>query len=115
MEWHPCLKVLVRCVVVLEDRIKPEVFEATNSCHVDGDVCPRVAAGMKGGEGYELCGPPRHAEQEVARIVREYRNRTGNDAPGTAYIAGNDWVCRECQYALTAVGVKTFILTGRPA
>ena len=109
-EWHPCLKQLVRCRIVWYEDGKPKHVEATNSCHVGGaTVCPRVTAGSPSGEEYSLCGPPKHAEQEAAKLLPDH-------VPlATAYIFGHDWVCMDCQHALTAVGVRRFHLMDRPA
>lgn len=105
--WHPCLKQLTRCRIVLDDG---SVFEATNSCHVEGaTVCPRVTAGSLSGEGYDLCGPPLHAEDEAAALVPE-----GNEG-GIAYLYGHTWMCGPCQHALVAAGVRTHVITGLPA
>lgn len=105
--WHACLKQLTRCRVVLPDGRE---FEATNSCRV-GDVkeCPRVTAGSPTGTGYELCGPPVHAEAATAALVPP-----GNEG-GTAYLYGHTWLCGPCQWALTDRGIRTFIVTGEPA
>ena len=103
----PCLKQLTRCIVVLDDN---RVFEATNECAVDGlDVCPRVTAGCPTGEGYELCGST-HAEANVAAKIPE-----GNEVPGVALLYGHTWLCGPCQHALTAKGVRNFVVTGEPA
>lgn len=113
--WHPCLKQLTRCLIRLPDG---RTFEATNSCNVgDSEVCPRVVAGSRSGEGYELCGPPKHAEQEAAKLVAREAN-PANPRPGTggtAYLYGHDWMCMDCQHALTAVGVRTHVITGASA
>jgi len=106
--WHPCLKQKTRCIVIGKD--KDELFEATNSCHVgDAEVCPRVTAGCPTGEGYDLCGPPKHAEQEVAAILPPDLEE------GVAYLFGHDWMCRDCQHSLVAKGVRKFVITGEPA
>lgn len=121
--WHPCLKQKTRCIIEVHDLSKDagyfggEVkhFEATNSCHVDdAEVCPRVTAGAKTGEGYELCGPPNHAEQEAAKLVSAHYP-DGIPGPSVAYLYGHFYLCQECQVALTDVGVRTFFITGEPA
>ena len=106
-DWHPCLKQLTRCVIVLLDGSR---YNATNSCCVgSADVCPRVTAGAASGEGYDLCGPPKHAEQEAAAKV------PAGNVGGTAFLYGHTYLCGPCQHALTAVGVRTFVVTGEPA
>lgn len=111
-DWHPCLKQLVRCRIIFTDQQgKSRMVEATNSCSVgDAIVCPRVIAHSLSGEDYELCGPPLHAEQEAIKLLPE-----GLADGGIAYIYGHDWLCMDCQHALTAAGVDTFIITGEPA
>jgi len=104
--WHSCLKQLTRCVIVIDGK----EYEATNSCHVEGaEVCPRVTAGSKSGEGYELCGPPKHAEQEAAALVPP------GTKGGVAYLYGHTWMCMDCQHALTEAGINTHVITGEPA
>lgn len=103
----PCLKQLTRCIIVLENG---RSFDATNECDVDGlSECPRVTAGCPTGEGYELCGST-HAEANAAALVPE-----GNTIPGTAYLYGHTWLCGPCQWALTAKGIRRFMVTGEPA
>lgn len=108
--WHSCLKQLTRCVIVYYDGRNWRDVEATNSCHVeDAEVCPRVTAGSPSGEGYELCGPPKHAEAEAAALLPE---RATN---ATAYLYGHTWMCGPCQHALTDAGVRQFVITGEAA
>lgn len=103
---RPCLKQVVRCVIVREDGRR---YEATNACAVDGlEVCPRVTANCPSGEGYELCGST-HAEANAARLAAE-----SSDVPGEAFVSGHTYLCGPCQHALTAVNVRTFHL-GRDA
>lgn len=105
----PCLKQRTRCEIVFADPTGTWEYEATNECAADGcDECPRVTAGSKTGEDYHLCGST-HAEANAAALVPAWR--TG----GTAFLYGHDWFCRDCQHALTRVGVSTFVITGRPA
>ena len=97
---RPCLKQTTLCVIVREDGRR---YEATNECDIDGlDVCPRIAANCRTGEGYELCGST-HAEANAARLAAE-----SSDLPGEAFLYGHTWLCGPCQHALTAVNVRTF-------
>lgn len=106
----PCLKQLTRCVIIVDG----QAFEATNDCNVgDATVCPRVTAGCETGEGYELCGPPIHAEVAAAKLVLEHFGEPVRG--GTAFIYGHDYLCRDCQHALTAAGVRRFVVTGEDA
>lgn len=102
----PCLKQRTRCVIVRADGRR---YEATNVCDVDGDVCPREAAGCATGEGYELCGSV-HAEARAADLAAE-----SVAVPGEAYLYGHDWFCGPCQRALAAVNVRVLHLTGESA
>lgn len=100
----PCLKQQTRCVIEREDG---RVYEATNSCDVSGDVCPRVSAGSKTGEDYHLC-QSRHAEANCAALAEESR-----DVPGKATLYGHTYFCKDCQDALRAANVNIFeVATG---
>jgi hypothetical protein len=114
--WHVCLKQKTRCIIRTYGVLgREQRFEATNSCHVENaEICPRVTAGSKSGEGYELCGPPNHAEQEAAKLLLETFPE-GAPSGSTAYLYGHTWLCMDCQHALTAAGVTTFVVTGEPA
>lgn len=116
--WHACLKQKTRCVIVVDlGAVSRLQYEATNSCHVeDAQVCPRVTAGSPSGEGYELCGPPKHAEQEaVLAMLNDRDSWRGRMTNAVAYLYGHTWLCMDCQHALTAAGVRTFVVTGQPA
>lgn len=97
----PCLKQLVRCVIVREDGTR---YEATNTCDVVGSECARVIHGCKTGEGYELCGSV-HAEANVAKLAEETKH-----IPGVAHLFGHDWACRDCQHVLAEVNVNTITI-----
>lgn len=113
--WHPCLKQKTRCVVTFIEDNRVKSFTAYNSCHVnDEGLCPRVTAGAKSGEGYDLCGPPNHAEQEVAKLILQYYP-DGAPSRAIANLYGHTYLCADCQHALTAAGIKTFVVTGEPA
>ena len=104
---RPCLKQLTRCVVYTGDGRR---FEATNMCAVpeDATVCPREEAGCATGEGYELCGST-HAEANTAAQIEPPAEN------GVATLYGHTWLCGPCQWALTAKGVRTFMVPGLPA
>lgn len=119
--WHSCLKQKTRCVIKVPVRNTDtgetvlRSFEATNSCHIEGaEECPRVTAGAATGEGYDLCGPPNHAEQEAAKFAAPYFPY-GVPQGAVAYLYGHTYLCKDCQDALTFLGVKTFVVTGEPA
>ncbi len=95
-----CLNRRVRCVVLTDDG---ERYEATNDCDVEGlEECPRIAAGMPSGVGYEMCRSV-HAEAIVAQLLPE-------EVTGTAYVYGSDWVCGPCQHSLTDAGITSFVI-----
>ena len=105
-DWHACLKQQTRCVILTWSGS----YEGMNTCKVGvGTTCPRVVAGCKTGEGYDLCGPPIHAEAAAAAQVPE-----GNQG-GIAYLFGHTWLCGDCQHALTAKGISTFVIVGEDA
>ena len=109
----PCLKQRTRCEIWFASPGGTYMFEATNECAADGcDECPRVTAGSKTGEDYHLCGST-HAEANAAAKVHPGFN--SEYGPGTAYLYGHDWFCRDCQHALVAANVTTFVITGKPA
>jgi hypothetical protein len=60
--------------------------------------------GSKTGEDYELCGSE-HAESNASKLAFETR-----EVPGVALLFGHNWICRECQLALQAVGVRRFVI-----
>jgi deoxycytidylate deaminase len=95
-----CLKQSVTCRIVRDDG---RTYEATNSCQlVDGVTeCPRVTAGCKSGEGYDLCNSL-HAEVAVAALAQE-----SSDIPGSAYLSGHTYACDNCKSALASVNVNT--------
>jgi len=95
-----CLKQVVTCRI---DRDDGTSVLATNSCNV-GNFCPRVEAGSKSGEGYELCYSI-HAEIVAAHLAEE-----SSDSPGHAYLWGHSYICKDCQDALRAVNVHTFTI-----
>lgn len=103
---RPCLKQETRCVIVRQDGRR---YEATNACDVAGlTECPRVAAGCPTGTGYELCGST-HAEANAARLAAESR-----DVPGTAYLTGHTWFCKDCQDLLRLMNVHTLVFGSPP-
>jgi deoxycytidylate deaminase len=100
---RPCLKQLARCIVAFPTG---QQFSATNECDVDGlATCPRVILASPTGEGYELCRPI-HAEANVAAQIPD-----GLEG-GIARLYGHTWFCGPCQWALTAKGVRTLVITG---
>ena len=94
-----CLKRQTRCVITREDGTS---YEATNSCFVVGDECPRVAADSKSGEDYQSC-KSEHAEASCAKLAEETKHM-----PGKATIYGHTWICKDCQEKLLAVNVNVF-------
>jgi len=109
-EYHPCRKKAVTCTVI--DGSGKVVSWASNSCRSSlVGVCAREAEGCHGGERYELCGPPKHAEVEAAAEIMERLGPAGLEgAEAVAHIQGNTYVCRSCSEALLAVGVRRLVL-----
>jgi deoxycytidylate deaminase len=99
-----CRKQVVTCSILAPSG---EMVSATNSCTINEGVheCPRVTAGCKTGEGYDLCGPPKHAEEEAILKAQE---RGIDIEGGTAFLEGHDYFCPDCQKALIAAGVRCF-------
>ncbi len=97
-----CLKQQVQCTIIREDGSS---YVGINQCAVDGlTECPRVTAGCKTGEGYDLCGSV-HAEIAACEEAK------GSAAiPGIAYLEGHTWFCGPCQHALQAVNVPIFCI-----
>lgn len=104
----PCLKQKTRCIIVRDNGLV--VADETNACTEVGGLteCPRVTACCETGEGYHLCGSV-HAEARAAMSAGH------STIPGTAYLYGHTWFCKDCQDALVAVNVRTFVVTGESA
>jgi deoxycytidylate deaminase len=107
---HPCHKRTVTCLIVARGGVL--LASGQNSCDTEGfPGCPRVEAGCPGGEGLELCGPPLHAETAaVQHLAERFGDYRFEPFELTAYIFGNDWVCRACQYDLQAAGVYFMVI-----
>lgn len=105
---HRCYRKVVRCDIVDEDMVllasKENVCES--SCV---GACARDVHGYHSGEGYDLCGPPIHAE--VLAIDELIRKDRLDEEGLTAYISGNDYVCRACHIALRKAGIKRIVMT----
>ena len=99
----PCKKQPTQCTIIRETG---EQYSAWNTCDIEGEECPR--AGRESGCDYHLCRSL-HAEANAAKLAAETK-----DVPGTAYLYGHDWFCRQCQHALLAVNVNTFVMVGSP-
>jgi len=102
---QPCLKVNTYCEIILADGT---LIRGMNTCNVDGlDVCPRVTAGCKTGEGYELCNPQSHAEMTALAQLDPLIQYPG----AIAMIWHQDnWSCGDCQRALVARGIRTHVI-----
>ncbi len=99
-----CLKQRVTCTIVRPDG---RYVIGINQCDVDGlTECPRVTAGCKTGEGYELCGSV-HAEVDA---VNGAKFRCEDFSGSIAELEGHTWFCGPCQHELSAIGVKKFHL-----
>lgn len=108
----PCAKRQVSCDIYLDDDIFP-IIRAQNDCENPQAVCPREE-----GEGYEkcktICRQSGHAEQQAAAQLNTMRASTSlktfdgmlRKRRVSAVVQGHTYVCRECQEALHAAGVK---------
>ena len=107
--WGRCLKQVVTCVIYTSDG---QIFTATNLCACVGmSECPRVTAGAKTGEQYELCGPPIHAEEAA---IKEMRLAGADGTGGVAVLYGHTYACGACQQALVAAGIRTITIAADP-
>lgn len=103
----PCAKVRVFCTLVHPDGRR---WVGENVVRNPQEVCPRAELPRR--TGYDrcqtVCDQVGHAEVVALQAA-------GPDAAGcTAYVENRDYVCRECQSALVAAGVRTFVLGGPP-
>jgi deoxycytidylate deaminase len=96
----PCAKQVVTCKIVCSDG---QEFVGRNDCDNAQTVCPR--AGMKFGEGYDLCfivcGQQGHAEIQALALAGSLANG------GHAEISGHTYCCQNCTNSLMAAGVKS--------
>jgi len=113
---HPCLRASVVCSIMQEYGTSGEhalvLAVGRNTCDsaLGPQKCARDEMGMDGGEGYDLCGPPEHAEIAALRELDPREIDQGH--PLVAEIVGQDWVCRPCMKALFDAGVRTFRVLG---
>lgn len=103
----PCAKQTVRATIVA---INGESFTATNHCDTPQATCPR--AGMKTGEGYELCRSichqPAHAEVNAVAMA-------GDRCQGaTLYLEGHTYACDACRSSCDAAGIAAIVI-GSPS
>lgn len=105
-----CRKQTVRATLVTSSGKR---YSATNYIRRDFGHCPREAAGMATGEGYELCrevcGQPGHAEANLALML--------SYAPGdkfqggTVYLEGHTYACDDC---IAAVAPARIVIGAPP-
>lgn len=84
------------------------VFVGSNGVAVQHPQCPRIHAGMRGGEGWEICRTVclqrNHAERDVLA-------RAGTAAMGgTLYLVGHERVCPDCLDAMVRAGVRELVI-----
>lgn len=84
------------------------VFVGSNGVALPLPQCPRTQAGMKGGEGWEICrevcNQRNHAERDVLA-------RAGTAAMGgTLYLIGHERVCPDCMDAILRAGVRELVV-----
>jgi len=105
---HRCFRKVVRCDIVSVDMVLLASKENVCESQVPGH-CARDLHNAHAGEQYDLCGPPIHAEAlAVDEVVRKFGDLTGQGA--TAYISGNDYVCRPCFLQLKSIGVNRLVM-----
>lgn len=100
-----CVKQVVKAVIIAVDGT---TYTGYNSCENPQSVCPRELAGMKTGEGYELCktvcGQKSHAEISAITLA-------GEDCKGaTLYLTGHDYACQSCKDSATKAGIKSIVI-----
>jgi deoxycytidylate deaminase len=105
---HRCFRKVVRCDIVDQDM--KLLASKENECQsICPGECARDVYNAHEGDRMELCGPPVHAEAKaVDEIIRKYGDLHG--AGATAYISGNDYVCRPCFQSLDSIGVKRIVM-----
>ena len=96
-----CFKCVVTATLVAPNGKR---YVGKNDCNNPQNYCPRIAAGLVAGEGYQLCKDiceqPAHAEVRALDLA-------GAAASGSMmYIEGIDWICGVCIAACVAAGVK---------
>ena len=104
----PCVKQTVTATIVARDGSR---FVATNYCLTPQTVCAR--AGMKTGEGYELCksvcSQPAHAEVNAIRLASSY-----DDARfifgSMLYLEGHSYACDKCTRTAMAAGIAEIVI-----
>jgi deoxycytidylate deaminase len=106
----PCAKQVVVAVVITRDN---KAYVGRNDVNNAQQVCPRVTAGMKTGEGYELCKTvcqqPDHAE--VAAIKAAVA--AGSLVSGsTMFIYGHTYACEPCLSWCREYGVERVVFGG---
>lgn len=104
----PCAKQTVTATVV--DVTGRYFFKSTNYCYNPQQTCPR--AGMKTGEGYELCHnicrQPNHAEKNALILA-------GDKARGgTLYVEGHTYACDSCVSAAEKAGIVNIVFSKPP-
>ena len=101
----PCAKQTVTATIVTPTGRR---YTGTNWCENGQTVCPRVTAGFKTGEGYELCQSVcrQSAHAEVNALWSAMDEETpGGLAGSTCYVEGHTYACKSCLDALDAMAV----------
>lgn len=103
----PCVKQRVIATIVTADGQR---FTGENDCANPQQTCPR--AGMKTGEGYELCKSicrqTGHAEINALALCWEHAKGS------TIYIQGHTYACDDCRRACLIAGIKEIVIGEAP-
>lgn len=107
----PCAKQVVTAVLITRDS---KTHLGRNDVNNPQAVCPRVTAGMKTGEGYELCKTvcqqPDHAEVSVIKAAIA----AGSAVPGSVmFIYGHTYACEPCLSWCRHYGIERIVFGGK--
>ena len=93
-----CAKQTVAAFIITDK----DIFAGFNYCEDPQVACPRI--GLPSGEGYELC---RDICKQKAHAEINALEKAGIEARGGVLILiGHTYVCRDCQKAIEAAGIK---------
>lgn len=103
----PCVKQRVIATIITPTGQR---FTGENDCANPQQVCPR--AGMKTGEGYELCHSicRQTGHAEINAIASAGKHAKG----ATIYVQGHSYACEPCRSACAAAGIKEIVIGEAP-
>jgi deoxycytidylate deaminase len=101
----------VGAVLVIGDRVVARAGNGFSRGPGEPHQCPRLLAGCKSGEGYELChlhDAEGHAEPMLMKAARDAGiDPTGGDV----YMFGHWWCCEPCWKSMIDAGVRDVYVT----